>query len=106
MSSEPQLHPVPPPGDAAEGSKAPPPRPSRLMLPLAVALAIALALLGWNRTQLAQQVVDLRETVRTLEAEVAERDHVIAAHQGRLDDARARAEGLLELLLKPLPEAD
>ena len=105
MSSEAQLRPVPPPGEAAEASEAPP-RQSRLMLPLIVALAIALALLAWNRTQLAQQVVELRETTRALEAEVAERDRVIRAHQGRLNDARAQAEGLLELLSKPLPEAD
>ena len=106
MSSEPQLRPVPPQGPAAEAGKAPPPRPSRLMLPLAVALAIALALLGWSRTQLAQQVADLQHTVRTLEAEVVERDRVIGAHRSRLNDARARAEGLLEVLSKPLPEAD
>ena len=106
MSSEPQLRPVPPLGEAADAGKAPTSRTSRLMLPLAVALAIALALLGWNRTQLAQQVVDLQDTVRTLEAEVAERDRVIGAHQSRLNDARARAEGLLEVLSKPLPEAD
>ncbi len=106
MSSEAHLRPVPPPGEAADASKAPPPRQSRLMLPLIVALALALALLAWNRTQLAQQVVELRDTTRALEAEVAERDRVIRAHQGRLNDARARAEGLLELLSKPLPEAD
>jgi hypothetical protein len=106
LSSEPQLRPVPPLGEAADAGKAPPLRPARFMLPLAVALAIALALLGWNRAQVAGQVADLEDAVRTLEAEVAERDRVIGAHQSRLNDARAHAEGLLELLSKPLPEAN
>ena len=106
MSSEPQLRSVPPLGEAADAGKAPPPRPARLMLTLAVALAIALALLGWNRSQLAEQVAGMQDTVRTLEAEVAERDRVIGAQQSRLNDARVHAEGLLELLSKPLPEAN
>jgi cell division protein FtsB len=84
----------------------PPSRGSRLTLLLAIALAIALALLAWNRTQLAQQVVELQADVRVLESEVAERDRVIDAHQSRLSDVRARVERLRDVLATPLPEAD
>jgi cell division protein FtsB len=103
LASEPHLRPVPP---LDEGPEARPRRQSSLTLALTLALAIALALLAWNRTQLAQQVVELQADVRVLEGEVAERDRVIGAHQSRLSDVRARIERLRDVLAQPLPEAD
>ena len=106
MSGEPHLRPVPPGDEEADAVGAPPQKASRLTLALTIALAIALALLAWNRTQLAQQVHVLEGTVRTLESEITERDRVIAAHRGRLNEVRVRIDALGELLERPLPEAD
>lgn len=105
MPDSPHLRSVPASGGTPEATPEPP-RQSRLVIALTVALAIALALLAWNRTQLAQQVVELQEDVRVLEGEVAERDRVIRAHEGRLSDVRERVEDLGELLRQPLPRAD
>ena len=81
--------------------------PSRWMpLALGVALIIALALLAWSRVQLGERIAVLQDEVTALEAAVADRDRVIAAHKGRLDEVHLRVLELQGILEKPLPEAD
>jgi hypothetical protein len=113
MPGEPHLRPVPPDSmPDAEGALPAADRPvrgqgrSRLMLALVAALAVALALLGWSRAQLSGRVGLLEEQVRGLEVQVVERDRVIDAQRGRLQDVRTRVDGLRDLLDRPLPEAD
>jgi len=110
MPSEPRLRPVPPEGmrdgeDALAGPDRPQGR-SRLVLALVAALAVALVLLAWSRVRLSERIGLLEQQVRGLESEVLERDGVIDAQRGRLEDVRTRIDGLRELLDRPLPEAD
>ena len=110
MPGEPHLRPVPPQGPPeGEGALVSPRRLEGrpwLTRALVAALALALALLVWSRARLSERIGLLEQQVRGLEAEVAERDRVIGAQSGRLEDVRMRVDDLRDLLDRPLPEAD
>ncbi len=106
MTTEPTtLRPVPASGEAE--SKAPPRarrgRPSGPEIALALALVVALTVLIWSRIQLGSQLDLLREEARALQAAVAERERVIDAQTGRLEDVRTHVDRLGDLLDQSLP---
>ncbi len=106
MTTEPtKLRPVPAPDEVE--SKAPPRarrgRPSGPEIALALALVLALAVLIWSRIQFGGQLDLLREEARALQVEVAERDRVIDAQTGRLEDVRTHVDRLGALLAEPIP---
>ncbi len=109
MTTEPtKLRPVPAPGEAE--SKAPPRarrgRPSGPEIALALALVVALTVLIWSRIQLGDQIDVLRGETRALQAAVAERERVIDAQTGRLEDVRTHVDRLGALLDQPLPSVE
>ena len=111
MTTEPtKLRPVPPSGEGKREPDAPPrPRRGRSSGPetvLALALLVALAVLIWSRIQLGGQIDGLREQTRALQAAVAERERVIDAQAGRLDDVRDHVNRLGALLGEPIPGVD
>ena len=112
MEGEPKLRPVPSPAegelDARSGLPSEPRkyRPPAASVLLAIALLITLALLVWSRIQLGGQIEALKEETRALQAAVAERDRVIGAQRGRLEEVRAHVDRLGALLDEPLPSVE
>ena len=106
MTTEPtKLRPVP--ASAEVESKEPPRsgrgRPSGSEIALALALVVALTVLIWSRIQLGDQIDVLRGETRALQAAVAERERVINAQTGRLEDVRTHVDRLGALLAEPIP---
>ena len=79
-------------------------RPSSAVILLALALLVTLALLVWSRIQLGGQIEVLAAEAQSLRSTLAERERVIDAHRGRLNDVRTHVDRLGALLDKPLPD--
>ena len=73
---------------------------------LAALLTLAVAVLGWGRLQMGERLRALEGQVDTLQADVAARDRVLRAQQGRLEDVREHVERLNTLLDAPLPSVE
>ncbi len=108
MTTEPRLRPVPPPekGEPKATPRRRGGRPTGLEILLALALVVALAVLIWSRIQLGGQIDVLREERQALRAAVAEREHVIDAQTGRLEEVRDHVDRLRALLDRPLPSVE
>ena len=109
MTTEPtKLRPVQAPGEIESEAlrRARRGRPSGPEIALALALVLALTVLIWSRIQLGDQIDVLRGETRALQAAVAERERVIAAQTGRLEDVRTHVDRLGALLDQPLPSVE
>ena len=110
MTGEPKLRSVPstPEGEAGAQPQSSAPRqsqrPSSAVILLALALVVALALLVWSRIQLGGQIEMLEAEAQSLRSTIAERERVIDAHRGRLNEVRTHVDRLGALLDEPLPE--
>jgi len=107
MEQEPKLRSIPPGGFAsrATGGTSRDSSRSRLQLALGVALAISLVLLIWGYLSLGSRIETLEAETKNLRAAVAERDDLITAQRGRIDEVRGRLQELLQLIDQPLPGA-
>ncbi len=106
MTTEPtKLRPVRAPGEIESKARwrARRGRASGPEIALALALVLALTVLIWSRIQLGDQIDVLRGETRALQAAVAERERVIDAQTGRLEDVRTHVDRLGALLDQPLP---
>ena len=105
MDQEPKLRSIPPGGFTGRAPAKSRDSQGRTQLGLWVALGIALVLLVWSYFSLGSRIDALENETHMLRTAVQERDDMINAQRGRLDEVKSRLQELLQLVEQPLPGA-